>query len=136
MTKSLGADLRSYLPYLTDKIQSLRGSLRSLHRRHLLTSLPNTNQNKHIHEPPSTRSPPPKAFESHIALLLLTTIACISFRRPMSSDSPQPCLIFKASHSPYTINNSPFIRFLCLDVESLSQITEYYHVTAVPFLVL
>ncbi|MCJ1348230.1 monothiol glutaredoxin grx4, partial [Peltigera leucophlebia] len=84
-----------------------------------------------IHEIPSAQ-----AFESHIASLPTPTIACISFHTSWAAPCAQSRLILQTLASSYPITEPPLISFLSLDAESLSEISESYDVTAVPFLVL
>lgn len=84
-----------------------------------------------IHEIPSA-----EAFEAYISSLPPTTIACISFHTSWAAPCAQSRLILQTLASSYSITNPPQIAFFSLDAESLSEISESYDVTAVPFLVL
>ncbi|KAL8760875.1 MAG: hypothetical protein Q9184_002963 [Pyrenodesmia sp. 2 TL-2023] len=76
------------------------------------------------------------AFESHISSLEPTTTAVISFHTPWAAPCAQMSLILKTLASSYPLQHPLTVSFLSLDAEALSDISESYDVTAVPFLVI
>ncbi|KAL9130057.1 MAG: hypothetical protein Q9217_001661 [Psora testacea] len=76
------------------------------------------------------------AFHSHLSSLPPTTLAVISFHTPWAAPCKQMRVILETLASSYPPQDPPTISFLNLDAEELSDISESYDVTAVPFLIL
>ena len=76
------------------------------------------------------------AFHGHVGSLPATTLAAISFHTSWAAPCKQMRLILETLASSYPSQNPPVVSFLSLDAEELSDISESYDVSAVPFLVL
>jgi Grx4 family monothiol glutaredoxin len=76
------------------------------------------------------------AFESHISSLPSFTLLIISFYAPWAAPCAQMATVLSTLASEYPVITPPSTSWVKINAEELSDISEAYNVTAVPFLVL
>jgi Grx4 family monothiol glutaredoxin len=77
-----------------------------------------------------------EAWEKHTASLPPSTLLIISFFAPWAAPCTQMATVLSALASEYPVTNPPATSWVKINAEELSDISEAYNVTAVPFLVL
>ncbi|OLN88533.1 Monothiol glutaredoxin-3 [Colletotrichum chlorophyti] len=75
-------------------------------------------------------------WEKHIASTPPTTLHIISFHAPWAAPCAQMATVLSTLASEYPVTNPPQTAWVSINAEELSEISETYNVTAVPFLVL
>lgn len=77
-----------------------------------------------------------EAWEQHIASLPPSTLLIVSFHAPWAAPCAQMANVLSTLASEYPITEPLSTSWVSIDAEELSDISERYNVTAVPFLVL
>jgi Grx4 family monothiol glutaredoxin len=72
----------------------------------------------------------------HLASLPPTTLLIISFHAPWAAPCAQMATVLSTLASEYPVTEPPSTSWVAIDAEELSDVSETYNVTAVPFLVL
>ncbi|KAK0656424.1 thioredoxin-like protein [Cercophora newfieldiana] len=72
----------------------------------------------------------------HLASLPPTTLLIISFHAPWAAPCAQMATVLSTLASEYPVTEPPSTSWVAIDAEELSDVSENYNVTAVPFLVL
>ncbi|GKT42295.1 monothiol glutaredoxin-3 [Colletotrichum spaethianum] len=75
-------------------------------------------------------------FEKHIASTPPSTLHIISFHAPWAAPCAQMATVLATLASEYPVTSPPQTSWVSINAEELSEISETYNVTAVPFLVL
>ncbi|CAJ2512970.1 Uu.00g010890.m01.CDS01 [Anthostomella pinea] len=75
-------------------------------------------------------------WRAHVASLPSSTLLIISFHAPWAAPCAQMATVLKTLASEYPATDPPATSWVSLNAEELSDISETYDVTAVPFLVL
>lgn len=75
-------------------------------------------------------------WEKHIASTPPSTLHIISFHAPWAAPCAQMATVLSTLASEYPITSPPETSWVSINAEELSEISETYNVTAVPFLVL
>jgi Grx4 family monothiol glutaredoxin len=75
-------------------------------------------------------------WEKHLASLPATTLLIISFHAPWATPCAHMATVLATLASEYPVSDPPSTSWVSLNAEDLSEISEMYDVTAVPFLVL
>lgn len=75
-------------------------------------------------------------FERHTSHLPSTALAVIYFHAPWAEPCKQMSTVLSTLASTYTVDEPPRIAFLSLNAEEVSEISEQYDVSQVPFVVL
>ncbi|KAJ2905069.1 putative monothiol glutaredoxin-4 [Zalerion maritima] len=78
----------------------------------------------------------PSDFSAHVASLPPTTLFVISFHAPWAAPCAQMATVLSTLASEYPVTEPPTTSWVSLNAEDLSDVSEEYNVTAVPFLVL
>ncbi|KAK3945247.1 thioredoxin-like protein [Diplogelasinospora grovesii] len=78
----------------------------------------------------------PEAWEKHLNSLPSTTLLIVSFHTPWAAPCAQMSTILSTLASEYPVTDPPTTSWVKINAEELSDISETYDVTAVPFLVL
>ncbi|KAK3337359.1 thioredoxin-like protein [Cercophora scortea] len=77
-----------------------------------------------------------EGWEHHVSSLLPTTLLIVSFHAPWAAPCAQMATVLETLASEYPATEPPSTSWVSIDAEELSDISESYNVTAVPFLVL
>ncbi|KAK2068731.1 hypothetical protein P8C59_003359 [Phyllachora maydis] len=77
-----------------------------------------------------------QAWESHLASLAPNTLLIVSFHAPWAAPCAQMATVMSTLAGEYPATAPPTTSWVSLNAEDLSDISEKYDVTAVPFLVL
>jgi len=77
-----------------------------------------------------------EGWESHKASLPPSTLLIVSFHAPWAAPCAQMSTVLKTLASEYPVTNPPETSWVSVNAEDLSELSETYNVTAVPFLVL
>ncbi|KAI1503146.1 thioredoxin-like protein [Biscogniauxia marginata] len=75
-------------------------------------------------------------WRAHVASLPSSTLLIISFHAPWAAPCAQMATVLKALASEYPVTEPPSTSWVSINAEELSDISETYDVTAVPYLVL
>ena len=75
-------------------------------------------------------------WEAHTAALPASTLLIISFHAPWAAPCAQMATVLKTLASEYPVTDPPSTSWVSVNAEDLSELSEQYNVTAVPFLVL
>ncbi|KAI5919515.1 thioredoxin-like protein [Camillea tinctor] len=75
-------------------------------------------------------------WRAHVASLPSSTLLIISFHAPWAAPCAQMATVLKALASEYPVTDPPATSWVSINAEELSDISETYDVTAVPYLVL
>ncbi|KAH6648384.1 hydroperoxide and superoxide-radical responsive glutathione-dependent oxidoreductase [Truncatella angustata] len=75
-------------------------------------------------------------WRAHVAALHKETLLIISFHAPWAAPCAQMATVLKTLASEYPVTDPPQTSWVSLNAEELSDISETYDVTAVPYLVL
>ena len=75
-------------------------------------------------------------WESHLSSLPPTTLLIVSFHAPWAAPCAQMATVLSTLASEYPVTDPPSTSWVSINAEELSDISEAYDVTAVPFLVL
>ncbi|KAK7757141.1 glutaredoxin [Diatrype stigma] len=75
-------------------------------------------------------------WRAHVASLPKSTLLIISFHAPWAAPCAQMATVLQTLASEYPVTDPPATSWVSLNAEELSDISELYDVTAVPFLVL
>ncbi|KAL8371024.1 hypothetical protein RB595_001058 [Gaeumannomyces hyphopodioides] len=75
-------------------------------------------------------------WEAHLAALPPTTLLIIYFHAPWAPPCAQMATVLKTLAAEYPVADPPATSWVALDAEDLSDVSETYDVTAVPFVVL
>ncbi|EJT81277.1 monothiol glutaredoxin-5 [Gaeumannomyces tritici R3-111a-1] len=75
-------------------------------------------------------------WEAHLAALPPTTLLVIYFHAPWAPPCAQMATVLKTLAAEYPVADPPATSWVALDAEDLSDVSETYDVTAVPFVVL
>ncbi|KAI1633405.1 thioredoxin-like protein [Biscogniauxia mediterranea] len=75
-------------------------------------------------------------WRAHVASLPSSTLLIISFHAPWAAPCAQMATVLKALASEYPVTDPPTTSWVSINAEELSDISETYDVTAVPYLVL
>jgi Grx4 family monothiol glutaredoxin len=75
-------------------------------------------------------------WEKHLAALPSDTLLVISFHAPWAAPCAQMATVLATLASEYPVTSPPSTSWVSINAEDLSEISETYNVTAVPFLVL
>jgi Grx4 family monothiol glutaredoxin len=77
-----------------------------------------------------------EGWEQHTSSLSPSTLLIISFHAPWAAPCAQMATVLSTLASEYPVTGSPSTSWVSINAEELSDISERYNVTAVPFLVL
>ena len=77
-----------------------------------------------------------EAWNDHVSSLPASTLLIISFHAPWAAPCAQMATVLKTLASEYPVTEPLSTSWVSIDAEELSDISETYNVTAVPFLVL
>ncbi|KAG7134197.1 Monothiol glutaredoxin-4 like protein [Verticillium longisporum] len=75
-------------------------------------------------------------WEKHLASLAPTTLLIISFHAPWAAPCAQMATVLSTLAADYPVTSPPQTSWVSINAEELSDLSETYDVTAVPFLVL
>ncbi|VBB72746.1 Putative monothiol glutaredoxin-4 [Podospora comata] len=75
-------------------------------------------------------------WEHHVNSLPPSTLLVVSFHAPWAAPCAQMATVLSTLASEYPVTEPPFTSWVSINAEDLSDISETYNVTAVPFLVL
>ncbi|KAK3984297.1 putative monothiol glutaredoxin-4 [Cladorrhinum sp. PSN332] len=75
-------------------------------------------------------------WEQHVSSLPSTTLLIVSFHAPWAAPCAQMATVLSTLASEYPVTEPPSTSWVSINAEELSEISEAYNVTAVPFLVL
>lgn len=75
-------------------------------------------------------------WSKHLASLPPTTLLIVSFHAPWAAPCAQMAEVLSTLASEYPVTEPPSTSWVAIDAEELSDVSEAYNVTAVPFLVL
>ena len=75
-------------------------------------------------------------WEQHLSSLPPSTLLIVSFHAPWAAPCAQMATVLSTLASEYPVTEPPSTSWVSIDAEELSDISETYNVTAVPFLVL
>ncbi|KAK4128263.1 glutaredoxin [Parathielavia appendiculata] len=75
-------------------------------------------------------------WEQHVSSLLPSTLLIVSFHAPWAAPCAQMAIVLSTLASEYPVTEPPSTSWVKINAEDLSDISEAYNVTAVPFLVL
>lgn len=78
----------------------------------------------------------PQDWEKHVASLPPSTLLIISFHAPWAAPCAQMATVLQTLAAEYPVSDPPATSWVSLNAEELSDVSETYDVTAVPFLVL
>ncbi|TPX17398.1 uncharacterized protein E0L32_003041 [Thyridium curvatum] len=76
------------------------------------------------------------AWEQHVSSLAPSTLLIISFHAPWAAPCAQMSTVLKTLATEYPATEPPTTSWVSVNAEDLSELSEQYDVTAVPFLVL
>ncbi|KAK3496606.1 glutaredoxin [Neurospora hispaniola] len=77
-----------------------------------------------------------EAWNNHVSSLPASTLLIVSFHAPWAAPCAQMATVLKTLASEYPVTEPLSTSWVSIDAEELSEISETYNVTAVPFLVL
>ncbi|KAK1778847.1 thioredoxin-like protein, partial [Copromyces sp. CBS 386.78] len=77
-----------------------------------------------------------EAWNDHVSSLPASTLLIVSFHAPWAAPCAQMATVLKTLASEYPVTEPLSTSWVSIDAEELSDISETYNVTAVPFLVL
>ncbi|KAK4250871.1 thioredoxin-like protein [Corynascus novoguineensis] len=77
-----------------------------------------------------------EAWEKHVSSLHPSTLLIVSFHAPWAAPCAQMATVLSTLASEYPVTEPPSTSWVKINAEELSDISEAYNVTAVPFLVL
>ncbi len=77
-----------------------------------------------------------EAWEQHLSSLPPSTLLIVSFHAPWAAPCAQMATVLSTLASEYAVTEPPSTSWVSINAEELSDISETYNVTAVPFLVL
>lgn len=77
-----------------------------------------------------------QAWEEHVSSLPPPTLLIVSFHAPWAAPCAQMATVLSTLASEYSVTEPPSTSWVSINAEDLSDISEIYNVTAVPFLVL
>lgn len=77
-----------------------------------------------------------EAWSNHVSSLPASTLLIVSFHAPWAAPCAQMATVLKTLASEYPATEPLSTSWISIDAEELSEISEMYNVTAVPFLVL
>ncbi|KAK3334772.1 glutaredoxin [Neurospora tetraspora] len=77
-----------------------------------------------------------EAWNDHVSSLPASTLLIVSFHAPWAAPCAQMATVLKTLASEYPVTEPLSTSWVSIDAEELSEISETYNVTAVPFLVL
>ncbi|KAK4161955.1 putative monothiol glutaredoxin-4 [Cladorrhinum sp. PSN259] len=77
-----------------------------------------------------------EGWEQHVSSLPPTTLLIVSFHAPWAAPCAQMATVLSTLASEYPVTEPPSTSWVSINAEELSEISEAYNVTAVPFLVL
>lgn len=75
-------------------------------------------------------------WRAHVAALHKNTLLIVSFHAPWAAPCAQMATVLKTLAAEYPVTDPPATSWVSLNAEELSDVSETYDVTAVPFLVL
>ncbi|KAL2018958.1 hypothetical protein VTK56DRAFT_10252 [Thermocarpiscus australiensis] len=75
-------------------------------------------------------------WEKHVSSLPASTLLIVSFHAPWAAPCAQMATVLSTLASEYPVSDPPSTSWVSINAEELSDISEAYDVTAVPFLVL
>ncbi|KAK4982279.1 glutaredoxin [Elasticomyces elasticus] len=75
-------------------------------------------------------------FTSHTSSLPSTTLQVVYFHAPWAAPCKQMSAVLSALASTYTMETPPTVVFLSINAEEVSEVSEAYQVTQVPYIVL
>lgn len=77
-----------------------------------------------------------EAWEKHVSSLAPSTLLIVSFHAPWAAPCAQMATVLSTLASEYPVTEPPSTSWVRINAEELSDLSEAYNVTAVPFLVL
>lgn len=77
-----------------------------------------------------------EGWEKHVSSLAPSTLLIVSFHAPWAAPCAQMATVLSTLASEYPVTEPPSTSWVKINAEDLSEISEAYNVTAVPFLVL